>query len=69
MLSLVTGQFLSCVRVNIIDDSIAEGKETLSLSLQLLEPSPGVRISRGQSMVEITDNDVDEGIYVIKSTA
>ena len=55
--SFVMGQSLSCIRIDIIDDSIVEDKETLSLTLQSLDTSPGVRISRGQSTVEITDND------------
>ena len=56
--SFVTGQSLSCILIEIIDDNIEERKETLSLILQPLDSSPGVRISRGQSIVEITDNDV-----------
>lgn len=57
MFSFVTGQFLSCIQIDIIDDSIMESKETLSLLLQPLDSSPGVRISRGQSTVDIIDND------------
>lgn len=57
MFSFVTGQSLSCILIDIIDDNIAERKEILSLVLQPLDSSPGVRISRGQSIVEITDND------------
>jgi hypothetical protein len=55
--SFVTGRSLSCIFIDIIDDNIAESKETLSLTLQPLDSSPGVRISRGQSTVEILDND------------
>ncbi len=57
MFSFVTGQSLSCITIDIIDDNIAESKETLSLILQPLDSSPGVRISGGLSTVEITDND------------
>ena len=62
MFSFVTGQSLSCIQINIIDDSMVESKETLSLTLQPLDSSPGVRISRGQSTVEIADN--DEGVFI-----
>jgi hypothetical protein len=57
MFSFVTGKSLSCIIIDIIDDNIAESKETLSLILQPLDSSPGVRISRGLSTVEIIDND------------
>ena len=58
--SFVSGQTFSCIRITIIDDSIIETEETLTLTLLPEDSSPGVRVSRGQSTVEITDN--DEGI-------
>ena len=63
MFTFVTGQSLSCILISIIDDSIVENKETLSLILQPLDSSPGVRISRGRSTVEIIDNDQGKFIY------
>jgi hypothetical protein len=57
MFSFVTGQFLSCIPIDIIDDNIAESKETLSLILQPIDSSPAAKIFRGLSTVEITDND------------
>ena len=58
MFSFVTGQSLSCTLIDIIDDDIVESKETISLVLRPLDSSPGVRISRGLSTVEIIDNDI-----------
>ena len=55
--SFVSGQSFSCVGITIIDDSIVENEETLSLTLLPEDSSPGVRVSGGQSTVEITDND------------
>ena len=58
MFSFVTGQSLSCTLIEIIDDNTVESRETISLILQPLDSSPGVRISRGLSTVEIVDNDI-----------
>ena len=57
MFSFVTGQSLFCTLIDIIDDDIVESKETISLVLRPLDSSPGVRISRSLSTVEIIDND------------
>ena len=62
MFSFVTSKSLSCILINIADDKVVESNETISLILQPLDSSPGVRISRGLSTVEIIDNDA--GIYV-----
>ena len=55
--SFVSGQSFSCIGITIIDDSIVENEETLSLTLLPEDSSLGVRVSRGQSTVEIADND------------
>jgi hypothetical protein len=64
MFSFITAQSLSCIPINIIDDNIAENKEAVSLILQPLDSSPGVRISRGLSTVEIVDNDAGMPIII-----
>ena len=49
--------------LHMIDDKDVESTETVSLILQPLDSSPGVRISRGLSTVEIIDNDnIDAGM-------
>ena len=60
--SFVTGQSLSCILIDIIDDKDVESTETISLILQPLDSFPGLRISRGLSTVEIIDNDIDAGM-------
>ena len=62
IVSFVTGQFLSCIMIDIIDDKDVESKETISLILQPLDSSPGLRISRRLSTVEIIDNDINAGM-------
>ena len=57
MFSFVSRKPLSCILIDIIDDKVVESKETISLVLQPLDSSSGVRISRGLSTVEIIDND------------
>ena len=57
MFSFVSSKSLSCIQIDIIDDKDVESKETISLILQPLDSSPGVRISGGLSTVEIIDND------------
>ena len=57
MFSFVSRKSQSCVLIDIIDDKVVESKETISLILRPLDSSPGVRISRGLSTVEIIDND------------
>ena len=57
MFSFVSRKPLSCILIDIIDDKVIESKETISLVLQPLDSSSGVRISRGLSTVEIIDND------------
>lgn len=63
MFSFVSRKPLSCILIDIIDDKVVESKETISLILQPPDSSPGVRISRDLSTVEIINNDRDAGQF------
>ena len=53
---------MSCKNITIIDDNIREGVENFTVKLS--SDFAGVTISRGLSVVEISDN--DGGIHVVK---
>ena len=53
---------MSCKNITIIDDNIVEGVE--NFTVKLTSDFSGVTVSRGLSVVEISDNDARECVIV-----
>lgn len=51
---------ISCKNITIIDDNIREGVENFTIKLS--SDFAGVSVSRGLTVVEISDNDMDGGV-------